>query len=217
MEVIWDLVINHGWQAVVIALFTFIAIECIKPLARKLIKKENIRHILYVGCNYAFTLLFAFLLSLILGDVATTFKVFAPAIVVVNVLAPIISSAGFWNWLEGVIAEAFEKYTENGAWKKALRELVKACGVDEKILDMVATKVENEYLPLIKKGANIFLNENRDEFILNIKQKLAGFVSNEKLQEVAEKLFDKLVESWTPKEEPKKEIDEVVPEEMEVA
>lgn len=199
MDVIWDLICSYGWQAVVIALFTFTLVECIKPLARKFIKKENVRHVVYIACSYVFAILLSLVLAAILGNVKDTFTLFAPAIVVINVLGQIISNAGFWNWLENAIAESWAKMTESGAWKKALKELSNLFGADTKVLDAVADKIEAEYDTLIKAGKNEFLEENKEEIVSNMKQKLAGFVDNTKLQEIAEGLFSKLVEAWTPK------------------
>ena len=205
MEVIWNLIVDYGWQAMVIALLTFVSIECIKPLARKLIKKENIRHILYVGCNYLFTIIYSFVLALILKDVSSVFTIFAPSMIVVNVLGQVISNLGFWNWIEGVIGEFVGKITDKNIWKKCLKELVASFGIDASVLNAVADNIQDEYkeiVPEIKKDPEEFFKNNESastEFIMNIKQKLAGFISGEKLQEASEQLFGKLVSSWASK------------------
>lgn len=223
MELIWNLIVEYGWQAVVIALFTFLSIEGIKPVARKYIKKENARHTLYVGCNYAFTLVWSFVLALILKNTANTFQIFAPAMVVVNVLGPIISNLGFWGWIEGVVTEFINKVTDRNIWKKSLKELVANFGIDAAILDGIAKNVENEYsevIPDIKENAEEFLKNNtkaEENFIANIRQKLAGFVSKDKLEDASKQLFNKLFAIWTNKktvEEKKEEkVEEVKNEE----
>lgn len=211
MEVIWNLIVEYGWQAVVIALFTFLSIEGIKPIARKYIKKENARHTLYVGCNYVFTLVWSFALALILKDTPNTFQIFAPAMVVVNVLGPVISNLGFWNWVEGVVEEFVGKITDRNIWKKGLKELVANFGIDASILEGVAKNIENEYsevIPDIKENSEEFFKNNEtaeDNFVANIKQKLAGFVSKEKLDDASKQLFDKLFASWKGKKSEKKE------------
>lgn len=211
MEVIWNLIVEYGWQAVVIALFTFLSIEGIKPIARKYIKKDNARHTLYVGCNYVFTLAWSFVLALILKDTSNTFQIFAPAMVVVNVLGPVISNLGFWNWIEGVVEEFVGKITDRNIWKKGLKELVANFGIDASILEGVAKNIENEYsevIPDIKENSEEFFKNNEtaeDNFVANIKQKLAGFVSKEKLDDASKQLFDKLFASWKGKKAEKKE------------
>lgn len=205
MELIWNLIVEYGWQAVVIALLTFLSIECIKPLARKFIKKENARHILYVGCNYLFAIIYSFVLALILKNVANTFTIFAPAMVVINVLGQIISNLGFWNWLEDLIKEAVTKITDKNVWKKCLKELVVEFGVDARIFDGIVEKFESDYenvIPEVKKDPEEFFNNNQNagtEFVANFKQKLAGFVKSEQLDDAAKKLLEKLVNSWTSK------------------
>lgn len=211
MEVIWNLIVEYGWQAVVIALFTFLSIEGIKPIARKYIKKETARHTLYVGCNYVFTLAWSFVLALILKNTSNTFQIFAPAMVVVNVLGPVISNLGFWNWAEGVVEEFVGKITDRNIWKRGLKELVANFGIDASILEGVAKNIENEYsevIPDIKENSEEFFKNNEtaeDNFVANIKQKLAGFVSKEKLDDASKQLFDKLFASWKGKKAEKKE------------
>lgn len=196
MDLIIELLKQYGWQAVVIAVLTVALIECIKPLARKLIQKENARHTLYTALNYAFSLGLSAALAAILKRIGDTFTLYGSAILVVNILTPIVANIGFLNWIESLFKSLWQKTTERGAWKKALEDLGEIFGIDTSMLDAVATKIEEEYLPLIQVGKDIFFSENKEELILNIKQKLAGFVENGKLQEVAEGLFEKLKDSW---------------------
>ena len=125
--------------------------------------------------------------------------------IVVNVLGQVISNLGFWNWIEGVIGEFVGKITDKNIWKKCLKELVTSFGIDASVLNAVADNIQDEYkeiVPEIKKDPEEFFKNNESastEFIMNIKQKLAGFISGEKLQEASEQLFGKLVSSWTSK------------------
>ena len=195
MDLIIELLQQYGWQAVVIAVLTIVLIECVKPLARKILKQENARHTVYTVLNYAISLGFSAALAAILGRFDDVFTLYGSAIMVVNVLTPIVVNIGLLKWIEGLFSDLWTK-TSDGSWKKSLKELGAVFGVDTKILDEVATKIEEEYLDLIKAGKDIFFSENKEELILNIKQKLAGFVENGKLQEVAEGLFEKLKDSW---------------------
>ena len=195
MELLIELLQQYGWQAVVIAVLTIVLIECVKPLARKLLKQENARHTVYTVLNYAISLGFSAALAAILGRFDDVFTLYGSAIMVVNVLTPIVVNIGLLKWIEGLFSDLWTKISD-GSWKKSLKELGAVFGVDTKILDEVATKIEEEYLDLIKAGKDIFFFENKEELILNIKQKLAGFVENGKLQEVAEGLFEKLKDSW---------------------
>lgn len=196
MELLIDILKQYGWQALCVALFVFLLIELIKPIARKVIKQTNIRHTVYVAINYASTLGFSALLSLILKQSDKTFQLYGSAIIVVNILYPIIANLGLFNWIAGLFKELLAKTTENGAWKKVLSELAKKFGIDPEVADKIATKIEEEYLPKINADAEDFFKQYKDELILNIKQKLAGFVENGQLQTVAEELFKKLKESW---------------------
>lgn len=196
MDLIIELLKQYGWQAVVIAVLTVALIECIKPRARKFIKKENARHTLYTALNYALSLGLSAVLAAILKRFGDTFTLYGSAILVVNILTPIVANTGFLNWIEDIFKSWQQKTTESGAWKKALEDLGEIFGIDTKMLDSVATKIEEEYLPLIQDGKDIFFSNNKEELILNIKQKLAGFVENGKLQEAAEGLFEKLKDSW---------------------
>lgn len=195
MELLIELLKQYGWQAVVIAVLTIVLIECVKPLARKILKQENARHTVYTVLNYAISLGFSAALAAILGRFDDVFTLYGSAIMVVNVLTPIVVNIGLLKWIEGLFSDLCTKISD-GSWKKSLKELGAVFGVDTKILDEVATKIEEEYLDLIKAGKDIFFSENKEELILNIKQKLAGFVENGKLQEVAEGLFEKLKDSW---------------------
>lgn len=203
MDLIIELLKQYGWQAVLVAVLTVALIECLKPLARKLITKENVRHTVYTTLNYILSLGLSALLAAILKRMDDVFTLYGSAILVVNILTPIVANTGLLAWVEGVVKDIWNKTTDNGAWKKTLEDLGKIFGVDTAMLDAVATKVEEEYLPLIQAGKDLFFVGNRDELILNIKQKLAGFVDNGKLQEVAEELFEKLKESWKESKETK--------------
>lgn len=196
MDLIIELLKQYGWQAVVIAVLTVALIGCIKPLARKFIKKENVRHTLYTALNYVFSLGLSAILAAILKRIGDTFTLYGSAILVVNILTPIVANTGFLNWIESLFKSMWQKTTESGTWKKTLEDLGEIFGIDTSMLDVVATKIEEEYLTPIQVGKDIFFSENKEELILNIKQKLAGFVENGRLQEVAEELFEKLKDSW---------------------
>lgn len=196
MDLIIELLKQYGWQAVVIAVLTVALIECIKPLARKFISKENARHTLYTALNYVFSLGLSAALAAILKRMDDVFTLYGSAILVVHILTPIVANTGFLKWIEGIFKDIWQKTTESGAWKKAVEDIGQIFGVDTTMLDAVATKIEEEYLPLIQAGKDVFFAENKEELIANMKQKLAGFVENGKLQEVAESLFQKLKDSW---------------------
>ena len=196
MDLIIELLKQFGWQAVVIAVLTVALIECIKPLARKFVKKENARHTLYTALNYAFSLGLSAVLEASLNRIGDTLTLYGSAILVVNILTPIVANTGFLNWIESLFKSLWQKTTESGAWKKALEDLGEVFGIGTTMMDVAATKLEEEYLPLIQEGKDIFFSENKEELIMNLKQKLAGFVENGKLQGVAEGLFEKLKDSW---------------------
>lgn len=196
MDTIIELLANYGWQAVVVALLDFAIIECCKPCARKLIKKEQVRHTLYTVASYVLCFGLAVAMAAILKKFDMLLNYVGSSIIVANVLAPIFANVGFFNWIEKVVGQLWGKMSESGQWKKAVTEIGKAFGVDSAMLDVVATKIEEEYMPLIKEGANLFFDNNEEELTMNITQKLAGFVKNEQLQDVAKALFDKLKESW---------------------
>lgn len=191
-----DIITQYGWRALVVTIVVFALIECLKPLFRKFVKKDNVRHSIYTILNYGFTLGFSALLGLILNELNNLWSIYGASIIVVNLSYPIIANVGFFDWLAKVFGGLLEKTNEGYAWQKVISELASQFGVDSNILDKIATKVEEEYLDKIKAGAELFFGENAVELTLNIKQKLAGFVSNEKLQEVAELLYTKLKESW---------------------
>lgn len=209
MELIWDLIVQYGWQAVTIAVITCVLIELLKPLVRKLVKNKNIRHVLYYVLRYVVALGLTAILALILHRLGDLFELYGPAMVVVNVMGQVFSNIGFFEWIEKNCSNIWSKVTESGIWRKAIKEVGSAFGVDEALLDTIATKVENQYLPLIEAGASAFFTDNKEELILNLKQKLAGFVSNDKLQELAETLFKKLAASW--------KVDDTVSEEKQEA
>ena len=196
MDLLIEVITLYGWQAVVISLFVFAFIECFKPLFRKVIKNENARHSLYTLLNYVVTLGFSAIMALILGRFNQTFQLYGSAIIVVNILYPIIANTGFFNWITGLFRDFFQRRAEEGSWKKAILSLAEDCGVDVSMLDTVATKIEEEYKQKILDGVDEFFTGYKDELILNIKQKLAGFVENIRLQDIAEKLFDLLWKSW---------------------
>lgn len=196
MDLIIELLKQYGWQAVVIAVLTVALIECIKPLARKFVKKENARHTLYTALNYAFSLGLSAVLDASLNRIGDMLTLYGSAILVVNILTPIVANTGFLNWIESLFKSLWQKTTESGAWKKALEDLGEVFGIGTTMMDVAATKLEEEYLPLIQDGKDIFFSENKEELIMNLKQKLAGFVENGKLQGVAEGLFEKLKDSW---------------------
>lgn len=191
-----EIISQYGWRALLVAIAVFTLIECFKPLFRKIIVKDNVRHTVYTVLNYGFTLGFSALLVLILNEMTTLWNIYGASIVVVNISYPIIANIGFFDWLAKLFGGLLEKTNEGYAWKKVISELASQFGVESSILDKVATMVEGEYLEKIKANAKLFFGMNAVELTLNIKQKLAGFVSNEKLQEVAESLYNKLKESW---------------------
>ena len=196
MEVIIDLITKYGWHAVVIAIATFALVECIKPLARKFIQKENLRHVFYILCTYAFAFGLTYAVAAIVKRVEDALSLYGSAMLVINVLCPIITNIGFFEWVESILGELWDKVSENSAWKKAVTELGNSFGVDSDILDRICTKIEEEYMPLIKEGAEAFFSGNKEELVLNIKQKLAGFVDDDILQDLAESLYSKLADSW---------------------
>lgn len=191
-----DIITQYGWRALVVTIAVFALIECLKPVFRKLVPKENARHTIYTLLNFGFTLGFSALLSWILNEVNTLWSIYGASIIVVNISYPIIANIGFFDWISKLFGGLLEKTNEGYAWKRVVYELASQFGVDPSILDKIATKVEEEYLDKINAGAELFFGENVVELTLNIKQKLAGFVSNDKLQEVAELLYTKLKESW---------------------
>lgn len=191
-----DLLLDYGWQAVVVSLLSLTLVEISKLWVRKLVKSANVRHVLYTALSWVFALGFTAALSAILKRLEGLWSLYGAAFTVTTILGKLCADAGLFNWIETQIKSIWESMTENGKWSKAIREVGSALGVDTVVLDSVATKVEEEYLPLIEAGAELFFNNNQEELTLNMKQKLAGFVSNEKLQEVAEGLFKKLKESW---------------------
>lgn len=193
MEIILDLLKQYGWQSVVVAVITVVLIELIKPFARKFFKNEKVRHTLYTALTFVFCLAVTSAMAAIMHQMSEVFTLYGSSMTVLLVLTPIVANTGFLNWIE----DLFKGLFENGNWKKAMKELGKMFGVDVSILDKVATKVEEEYLPLIKECKDAFFVDNKEELILNIKQKLAGFVENGRLQELAECLFEKLKNSWT--------------------
>ena len=196
MELIIELLVKYGWQAVVVAVVSFFLVECIKPLARKVIGQKNVRHTLYWVLSYAFALGLSAGLAAILGRFGDWLTLFGSAAIVVGVLAPVISNVGFWDWIEGIVGKLWSKIKDVKSWKFSIATLAKTFNVDLSTLDTIATKVEEEYKALLEGDASSFFASNTDELILNIKQKLAGFVDNSKLQEAAEGLFNALKDSW---------------------
>lgn len=200
MEILLELLKDYGWQAVVVALLSLALVEVSKLWVRKLIKNANARHVLYTGLSWVYALGFTAALLGILGRIGDLWALYGASYTVTTILGKVCADAGLFAWLEKQIGELWANKTENGQWMKAIKEVGAALGVDVDVLDSVATKIEEEYLPLIKAGAELFFTDNKEELILNMKQKLAGFVKNEKLQETAEALFQKMKDSWKPKQ-----------------
>lgn len=192
MDLLIEIIKQYGWQATVVSMFVFATIECIKPFARKAISKSTARHSLYMGLNYVLTFGYSVALTLILGRFETVLQLYGSSIVVVNILYPIIANVGFFDWVSGLFRDFFAKKSELGSWKAAIKSVATEFGIDQAMLNTVATKVGEEYKQLIADGAESFFTENQTELVLNMKQKLAGFVDNEILHEVAEHLFTAL-------------------------
>ena len=190
-----DIITQYGWRALVVTIAVFALIECLKPVLRKLAKEKCKTHYLHFVKLWIY---FGFL-GIAIVDFKrgyTLWSIYGASIIVVNISYPIIANIGFFDWISKLFGGLLEKTNEGYAWKRVVYELASQFGVDPSILDRIATKVEEEYLDKINAGAELFFGENVVELTLNIKQKLAGFVSNDKLQEVAELLYTKLKESW---------------------
>lgn len=200
MDILIELLKLYGWQALVVALCVFAIIELIKPHIRKIVVKDSVRHTIYTLLNYILTLGLAALLTFVVtGNIDGLMHLYGTAIVVVNILYPIIANVGFFDWISKVFKEVFKKVIEEGAWKKIVLDLANKFGLDLEVIEMIIIKIEKEYLPTIcncEGGAEAFFDKFKAELILNIRQKLAGFVENGKLQEVAEALFDKLKDGF---------------------
>lgn len=196
MELVFNIVKQYGWQSLVVAIATFIMIECIKPLARKWFKKTQVRHTLYTICNYAFTFGFSAFLSWVLGRFGDLSALFGSSIIVVNILYPVIANVGIFAWLESVAKSLFDKVTKEGKWKELVKELSIKIGIGEEIINLIISRFESEYA--LQLGADVvsFLLGNESELLLNLKQKLAGFVDNAKLNEVSEQLLDSIKAAW---------------------
>lgn len=199
MEVIVNLITQYGWQAVLVAVLALAFVEIFKPLIRKGIKSESGRHTLYTVISYVSALGFTAALAAILHRIGDLFNLYGSVVIVLGILTPVVINTGFIKLIEDSCGALWAKLSENGAWKKVIKELGKKFGIDESILDTVATKIETEYKPFIDAGAQAFFTGNKEELVLNIKQKLAGFVENGELQSLAESLYTKLAESWKVK------------------
>lgn len=191
-----DIITQYGWKALLITILVLTSIELLKPLLRRVIKNEQGRHSVYVILNYLFTLLFTTLLVWMLGALDTVWSVYGASIIVVNISYPIVANVGFIGWIRSLLGTLLEKTSEGYAWRLVVEELSKQFGIDSDVLDKVATKIEEEYFDEIKENAELFFTGNKEELVLNIKQKLAGFISNDKLQEIADTLYIRLKESW---------------------
>lgn len=192
MELLIDLILKYGWQSVVVAVLTFFLIELIKPLARKLISKSEFRHTLYYILSYPVALGWAAGLAFVLGVFESYLTLYGTAMVVINILSPFISNIGFWDWIEGIVKDVISKLTDFSSWKKALNLVSTTFGVDCSTLSAIVVKLALEYPDLSSVDAGKFISENAEELVLNLKQKLAGFVDNEALQDAADALFDAL-------------------------
>ena len=189
MDIIIDLLTKYGWQSVVSAVIAFLLVELLKPLARKFITKKPIRHTLYWLLSYVFSLGLTVGLAAILGRFDEWISLYGSTVIVVSILAPLISNVGFWDWIEGIVADLKVKLSDSKVWKNALKALASSFGVDTSVLDKIATMIKSEYEQYLSSDAKSFLDSNSEELVLNIKQKLAGFVDNDKLQDAAAGLF----------------------------
>ena len=204
MELLLSIIEQYGWQSLVVAVCTFALIECIKPLARRWIIRVNVRHTLYTALNYIFTLGGAALLMLILGMTDRIFTLYGTSIIVVNILYPVIANAGFFDWAGGIVKSIAKRFFDSGEWKKVVADLGQRFGIDEYVLTVVLDKFEAEYGSKLKAGAKEFFDNCESEIILNLKQKLAGFVESGKLQESAESLLRTVRNFWVVSNEESK-------------
>ena len=195
MELIIELLLQYGWQSVVVAVITFLLIELLKPLARKVLTTKQVRHTMYWLLSYAISLGLTVGLAAILGRFGEWTTLYGSTVVVVSILAPVISNIGFWDWLENLVGELWSKLSDKRVWKVALKAFAQQFNIDLSVIERIVDMVTVEYQQQLDSDAKTFLTDSREELTLNIKQKLAGFVSNDQLQEAAEGLFTAIKES----------------------
>lgn len=98
-----------------------------------------------------------------------------------------------WNKVIALIAEKIE-------WKKPLKALCEKYNIDTKIVDFIATEIEENYLKNIDTDAVSAIAENELNMITDIQSKLKGFVADEKLEELAMGVYQLIKNAYVKKD-----------------
>lgn len=86
-------------------------------------------------------------------------------------------------------------------WKKLLKDFGKKNNVDTKLIDIIATEIEEKYLNNIDTSELEKIEKEESSIITDIHNKLNGFVETGKLDEIAAGVLLILKESWGYKPE----------------
>lgn len=99
-------------------------------------------------------------------------------------------------------AKVTKYFSEKVDWKKALKAFGKKYNIDTTLTDVIATAIENKYLDQINADAVKAFAENEATMIVEIQNKLTGFVNSGDTKEIATGIFGMLRDAWkaTPKQ-----------------
>lgn len=112
-----------------------------------------------------------------------------------------------WELIKLVRDYGFNKVVkliaEKTNWNKLLKQFGKKYNIDTKLVDIVATEIEDKYLKNTDTTELEVFEKDESEIILDIHNKLGGFVETGKLDEIASGVLLILKESWgyKPKQE----------------
>lgn len=207
---------TFGWWSIALIAATVGIMIPINLLWKKLMKKEELAR---------------------LRKVVSFLSVYVVAIILVSIVTAIFSKSSFtdfgylsgstlalgfcaqvvWELIKIIRDYGFKKFiawiSEKIDWKKSLKKFAKQYNIDSKIVDYVADAIEDKYLKNIDTADVKIFEENEGSMILDIHQRLSGFVATENLEEIAKGVYNLIKEAWIPsKETVKQEQPEVIEE-----
>lgn len=205
---------TFGWWSIALITATVVIMIPVNLLWKKLMKKENLSR---------------------LRKITSFLSVYVVALILVSAITAIFSKGSFndfgylsgstlalgfcaqviWELIKIIRDYGFNKFivwaSEKIDWKKSLKKFTKQYNIDSKLVDYITDAIEDKYLKGVDVADVKLFEENESSMLLDIHQRLSGFVSTENLEEIAKGVFNLLKDAWIQsKEDTEQEQPEVI-------
>lgn len=209
---------TFGWYSLLLIVGTVVIMYPINLLWKHIMKKDGLirlRKIVSFLSVYivALTLIAAFTAIVSHGNL-TDYGYLSGSTLALGFCAQVL-----WELVKLIRDYGFNKVVkliaEKTNWNKLLKQFGKKYNIDTKLIDIVATEIEDKYLKNIDKSELEIFERDESSIILDIHNKLGGFVETGKLDEIAAGVLLILKESWgyKPEKQEQPAIEETTEEE----